>query len=491
LLLTGWSTLFYAFLGLILLYRLLRKYFSRLVAQWTVATLALATNLLFFSTYNVGMAHAYAFFLIALLLRAVDRWYAAPNPRSALWIGLALGLLAATRLPDLLVISIPLFWGLGKGHDISRRGQLFYQKRGQIALALLAGLLAFFPQLLYWKTVSGQWCYYGYQGEKFHWTDPQISNGLFSFQNGWLVYTPVMVLALLGIFHLRRSAPAVFWPLVLLLPPYLYLTYAWWCWQYINGFGSRPMVDLYPVLAFPLASLIAAAGRRLWARWLLGSLLLFFAGLNLFQTEQVKRLVLVSERANRAYYQAVFGKWRGSAAAFAAFETHEIQPDSSQLLRVTTLLFNPMEDSTEENYTQQLPLHSSFAYRCTGEFCQTAVLATTTLDLQPGDWLRASVQAFVRPGEAERNIDKLAKLVVEINPKDGPAYKNMGISITSKIGNPEHILWHGGQAGQWGRADFFLQVPPDYQPGGVLKVYVWNPNGQRIYLDDLRLEHWR
>lgn len=500
LLLAGLSTLFYALLGLILLYRLLRAYFSSGVVQLTIATLALATNLFFFSTYTVGMAHPCAFFLLALLLRAVDRWYRAPGYRDAVWIGAALGLLAATRAPDVVAgVGIVAFWGLctprtggsSQPNGVAGRAQVFWQKRKQLAVAVATGAAAFAPQLLYWKTVSGQWLYYGYQGEKFHWTAPEISNGLFSFQNGWLVYTPVMVLALAGIFWLRRHAAAAFWPLALVLPPYLYITYSWWCWQYINGFGSRPMVDLYPLLAFPLAALVAEALARTWSRLVLGGLLVFCTGLNLFQTVQIDRLVLVSEQGNRAYYQAIFGQWQGSAAAFAAYETGEIQPDSSRFKSIKTLILNPMEDSTDEGYTREIRRNGQFGYRCSGEFCQTGVVATDTADLQPGDWLRASVSAFVRPGEAERRIDNLAKLVVEINSKQRPSYKNKGITISSRIGNPTHILWHGGEAGQWGRAAFFLRVPPDYQPGGVLKVYVWNAHGQRIYLDDLRLERLR
>lgn len=491
LLLAGLSTLCYAFLGLLFLYKTLQKYFSTSVAQITIATLALGTNLFFFSAYTVGMAHPYVFFWLAVLIWATDRWYRTPNCRTAIWVGVALGFITITRAPDALAVLIPVFWGLRNRSDFRTRAHLFWQEKRQLAVTVAAGLATILPQLIYWKILTGQWLYYGYQGEEFHWAQPEITNGLFSFQNGWLIYTPVMALALAGIFWLRRQAPAAFWPTVLLLPPYLYITYSWWCWQYINGFGSRPMVDIYPVLAFPLAALLAAANRARWSRWLLGGLLVFFVGLNLFQTNQTAQLVLLSERGNWAYYRVIFGQWRISPAAFAAFETSEIQPDTTRLHRIKTLIFNRMEDSTDEHYTRKVRLNGHFGYGCTGEFCQTSVVATDTANLQPGDWLRASVNAFVRPGEAERRMDNFAKLVVEINPKAGPAYKNKGITISSKIGNPDNILWHGGQTGQWGQAVFMVQVPPEYQSGGVLKVYVWNAHGQRIYLDDLRVELWQ
>ena len=69
--------------------------------------------------------------------------------------------LGADAVPDLLAISIPLCWGWGKDNRPATRGQLFWQNKGQLAAAAVAGLVALSPQLLYWKTVSGQWLYYG------------------------------------------------------------------------------------------------------------------------------------------------------------------------------------------------------------------------------------------------------------------------------------------------------------------------------------------
>ena len=71
----GLSTLFFALWGIFLLEKALRQHFSSTVSMVATATVALATNLFFFGTYTVGMAHPYLFFLFALLIRATQRWY--------------------------------------------------------------------------------------------------------------------------------------------------------------------------------------------------------------------------------------------------------------------------------------------------------------------------------------------------------------------------------------------------------------------------------
>jgi len=536
-LLAGLSTLFYALWGLYFLEKTLRRFYSKPVVQVTVAVIALATNLFFFSTYTVGMAHPYLFFGWSLLLWVVSLEFEGlkfeslkfeslkfevptrqpelqtlelqtsnsrtSNPQTSnsrtsnfklsnFKLGATLGLITICRVPEVLAVLVPLLWGLGGGgHSLSERLQFLWGKKRAAGATLLAFGLSVLPQLAYWKFVSGQWLFNSYQGERFHWTEPQVLNGLFHYQNGWLIYTPVMALALLGLVWLRRFAAAAFWPVAVLLPLHIYVIYSWWCWQYINGFGSRPMVDLYPLLALPLAATVAVAWQRGWSRWLLAVALLGCTALNLFQTWQTERLILWTERANAAYYAAVFGKTAVTRAAYIALESGQAQPDEARISKVKTLFFNEIADSTEEYHRVRVSHSPPYSFRCTNEFCFTGTVPTDTTDLRPGDWLRVSVWAFMRPDERERRLDYLARLALEINGPDGERVGYGSISVTSKIGNPQHLYWHGGTTGEWGEAAFFLKIPETYRSGGNLKAYVWNGRGQKLYLDDLRLEVWR
>lgn len=467
-LLVGLASPLYALLGLFLLYRTLCVYFSRRIAGWTIAVIALATNLFYFAAINLGMSHPALFFGWSLLIYAAQRYRENPGRRMALLQGAALGIIAIGRPPELIAGLILLFWGSFP--------------RAQAALTFAAFAALALLQLSYWKWVSGQWLLYSYTGEVFHWSKPQILNGLFSYQNGWLVYTPVMVLALAGLWPLRRRIPGAWLSIVLILPLHLYITYAWWCWQYINGFGSRPMVDLYPLLAFPLAALLEWVEPVRWLRLLTAALLLACTALNLHQSWQSAEGLLLSESNHKAFYWAILGQNRVTREAFVAYESKELQPWAPPQ-RLQVLGSDDMESDTSRPLVPEPHHNGRAALACQSEYC--GIVRTPLPPDAAGHWLRAAIWAYVSQATYERRIDRVARLVVDFADAQGQSIKYRSISISSKIGNPENILYSCGKADTWGEAVFFSKIP---QGAATVAVYAWNPNGQKITLDDLLVE---
>jgi hypothetical protein len=477
------SSLFFAILGLFFLYKSLRFYFKEKVSLFAIATIGLGTNLFFFVAYTPGMAHPVAFCLVAYLLLATRRWHENPNLGNGAVLGFTLGLIALVRTQDLIVALVPLLWGIQGLRDIPKRIRLLWTQKSSLWAAFLGFICTLLPQAVYWKFVSGQWWRYGYQGEKFDWAHPHVLDGLFGFQNGWLVYTPVMVLALLGLFRLRQYAPEFLMPLVVLLPLHWFISYSWWCWMYINGFGSRPMVDVYALLTFPLAAWIAGQKRT----WILFPMLLGFVLLNLFQTWQTKQGIFWSERGNWAFYKEIFGQTQGSSRALSAFESGEVQP-MEPLKLVKTLKTHALSLADSAKTVQ---MGGQTAYRCDGEFNRTLEIANDTARLYPGDWLRISVAGFVPDGQSGRSVDHLAKLVIDFSGPDGQVLKYRAINIGTHIGNPNHILWKTRGNGEWGAADFFVMVPMGFDARSRLKSYIWNPNQQEIFVGSLEVGLWR
>lgn len=484
-LLTSFSALFYVLIGLFLVWKSLGHFaFSNTVRLATVLVLALGTNLFYFASYNTGMSHAYLFFLFAVLLYSTVRFYRAPAFKPALGIGIAAGAITLTRVPDAIAVLVPLLWGLEKGH-LAR----LWQYRPYLLAAMVAFLILLLPQALYWKTVSGQWWYDGYVGESFNFAKPHIVGGLLGASNGWLLYTPVMLFALIGLFLLRASAKAARWPLFVLLPIYIYIIYSWWCWNYINGFGSRPMVDIYPLLALPLAAFGQFCTQRRWSATAAGVGALFFIGLNIFQTWQHYKGILWSENGSYAYYRAIWGATQESKKSVVAYQSHESQPDATDWTRLGTLGVAGMEDSTDANFTSQYRFSGRYGYRCQGEYSPGVVVETDTCSFEKGDYLRISTRVFLPPGAAT-NGNEAALLVVEQNIKDGDKVKVRSIKPAT-FTSTNHSIWAGGETNRWAEADFFVQIPPTIFRKGLIKVYVWNPPRQDLVIDDLVVEHWR
>lgn len=483
----GWavafSSVFYAILGLFFVFQLLRYYYSERISLVVTATLGLATNLIFFCSFTLGMAHPIAFCLVAFFLLSTIRWFDKPNVRQAAYLGLTLGLIALVRTQDLLIVLAPLLLGVNSWKSFQQRLGFVWDQKNSLAIAVLAFGLVLVPQSIYWKTVADEWWRYGYQGETFTWLRPHLWQGLFSFQNGWLIYTPVMVFSMLGLFRLRRFAPDWVLPILVFLPPYWYVIYSWWCWQYINGFGSRPMIDTYALLALPLAAWLASTKRL----WVYGILIAFLAGLMSFQMWQFNKGLFWTERGNYAYYRATFGKTKADEAILTAFESNEVQPPAG-LEKVRDLTLLATADTSAKNYTFKAEKSANHVME---EFNLMHNVSNDTAKLVGGDWLRISATAFAPHDAPILSMDDVAKLVIDFSDSRDKLLKYRSIRVVSHLDNPGFSIWRTHGTGKWDEAAFFVMVPAGFDVNSRLKTYIWNPRGQELFVHNIKVEFWK
>ncbi|MEZ4688540.1 MAG: hypothetical protein R3B47_21495 [Bacteroidia bacterium] len=483
----------YALMGLWLLGKALSTMFDELVVAITLLLVALGTQLLFFSTIHQTMAHPGLFALYAALIWASQRWYSLEKTgrrslQYALGIGLFAGFISLIRPTEIICLLIPLGYGLGSRARFSRLKQKWREILAAIAAFALCGL----PQLLYWKFVSGDWLYYSYGDESFDFQNPQIWNGLFSYKNGWLVYSPVMVFALIGMLFMlvkktgkqaKESISAWLIPIILIIPIHIYISYSWWCWNYINGFGSRPMVEAAALLSIPLAVTIAVIMKSRIGEFMValaGSLLI---ALNLFQSWQFQQGILFSEDATRAYYWEIMGTVRLEKADLLAFDTNTFHVDPEGFSLDRQLVFHGFEDSLNAHFVKAPAYEGNLAYRLDaghqyGNF--TAAIVAEEAGLAQDDWLKLSVMAWQQPGF--RPTYEMAMLVVSVNRADS-LICTQSVRINNKIGGPPWDLW-GNKAEQWDEVFFLFQLN-NLQPKDVVKVYCWNPYPHPVYLDNL------
>ena len=297
--------LVYGLLGLWIVRKLLLRFFDDAITAWVVAGVGLGTNFFAYSTYDAAMSHAALFMWQAALLYCTVRWYETFRAKWAVGIGLFLGIAALCRPTEILYVLVPLTWGITSWATLRQRGPLLMEHAGQLALAAASSLAVLSLQLLFWHTTSGQWVLYSYGDEHFDFLRPHIIDGLFSFRKGWLLYTPLAGLMLLGLPAARRIIPAVVAPVLLLLPVLIYVTFSWGEWAYGGGFSARPLVSVYPLLALPLAALLLRA-RQLARPRLLYAVVTLFIVLSLWQTWQYAAGILLYDRNTAELYRRNF-----------------------------------------------------------------------------------------------------------------------------------------------------------------------------------------
>ncbi len=301
----GLSGLLAALLAMIVMRKNLKHFFSEAVTSICLIIIFLGTNVYYYSVYDGSSSHIFSLFLISLLINLTFTWYKKPSILISVLFGLVAGWIVLIRPINLVFCIFPLMYGLSS----FKMTLNFWKKQWiKILLIIFFAFLIWVPQLLYWKYATGHYLFFSYTGETFFWLQPEIIRGFFSYRNGWLVYTPIMALALIGLFFLYRNQRKLFYPVTAIFILNTYIVYCWWCWWY-NGFGSRAMVDSYAFLVFPIGALLA------WMmnvkKILISFTILIISALiylNIFQSWQKYRGIIHWDGMSKELYWAHFLK---------------------------------------------------------------------------------------------------------------------------------------------------------------------------------------
>jgi hypothetical protein len=133
--------------------------------------------------------------------------------------------------------------------------------------------------------------------------------GLFGFQKGWFVYSPLMLLIFPGIYFMNKRVPELKWSVIIVTLLYVYITLCWWNWWYGGSFGQKSLIPLYAMLAVPIACFISKALVKSAAtKYSLIAAVTFFILLNIFQTYQYEYGALHGDAMNSSLYFKQFGK---------------------------------------------------------------------------------------------------------------------------------------------------------------------------------------
>lgn len=252
------ATSAYMSAGLFLLGHVLAKRYSAPTTWLTLVALIFGTTLYFYTVHEGGMSHAYSFFLITWAVHLTHRMLDAPRWDRLLGLFACVGIITLIRPLNGVVVLFIVFAGDSPGRAFRARLEWLrnHPLISALGVLLVAGIWA--PQLFYWKMQTGSWFIftYGKKNESFDFTDPHLIETLFSFQNGWFTYTPLMLFAWgMLLFQAWRGmdnarVSLAIWAFV------WYIYASWWCWWLGSAFGYRGFLELYALFAIPLAALL-------------------------------------------------------------------------------------------------------------------------------------------------------------------------------------------------------------------------------------------
>src|SRR5579872_690515 len=240
------------FLGLLLSFRLARKYFSE---RWAfLATLGIwfASSLLVYMYFNPSWSHAPSAFIVALFLWYWDRTRATRTLSQWLLLGLIAGLMLDVYYPNalfLLVVLVELAVTTARilGSRLSSKTREFWALVLGSSVFAAALVLAFLPTLVSRWIIYGSPFSTGYtEVGVWHLTNPLLGQVLFSSDHGLFSWTPILLFATAGLLFVVRRDRVLGWAVVLSALAFYFLIATYPDWDGISSYGNRFFVSLTP-----------------------------------------------------------------------------------------------------------------------------------------------------------------------------------------------------------------------------------------------------
>lgn len=301
------SCLFYTVVAVLAFQRMLKYFFNDKTVAWLLIFVLFGTNFFTNAIFDPAYTHTFAFAFLSLLILTTLNFHRNPTVKNGIFLGTTLAILGLIRLPDLLFGLIPVFWNIKQYGSFWKKIRFFLVEKWKPTLFVVLSFLALMSlQFLFWKKVSGEYIMNSYAnnpGEGFDWLAPYTHKFLFHFKKGWFIYTPMAIIGMLGFIKMwkkGRNEKII----VISFLIFLYVASSWTTWWYAGSFSQRAMIDIYPLMAIALGTLLSIKKIRKGLLITLGILTVF----NQFQAWQYNKRILSREQMTKAYYFSTFGQ---------------------------------------------------------------------------------------------------------------------------------------------------------------------------------------
>jgi hypothetical protein len=460
-------------LGLFFLRKVLLNYFTDTTVAITLGLIVLGTNYLEYAAISNAMTHGTLFGWYCMLIYLSIQLHKNPNTWLAMGAGLICGLIALTRPTEAISILIPLLWGsdLLSKNGIQERFLWWKNRFGLLVLMGICSILIGSIQMIYWKYVSGEWIVYSYQDQGFSWLKPHIWKGLFSYNNGWLPYSPVMIFALIGFIPLYRKSRKIWMVPAFYSALFIYIAFAWDIWWYGGSLGQRTMVQIYPLLAFPLAAFLQTISKTKWVKYPIYLIMIICIYISMWWVHQAHRggMFLTGQMTKR-YYWRILGTWEMKDDNTKYLDTKDVykgNPTNAQLIYE-----NKLNDGAVYTDCSLPQIEGS------GSFCMTKDIKNSpifSIPLNPGKakWLRAT--ATFQAGIKEWSHYTMTQFHMRAMKADQPV-KERFIRV--------HRLLHDGQL-----KDIHQDFKLPKEEFDRVEIYFWHaPEDKEIRVGNIRVE---
>ncbi|MDB9932615.1 MAG: hypothetical protein P8N07_01465 [Flavobacteriales bacterium] len=467
----------YTIIGLIYLRKILNHYLPDKITAAVILIVVFATNYSHHLTLKNLETVNVLFMFVCLIIWNTIRWHQDFKIKNLIAIGSFITLMAMVKPSEIMIVFVPLLWGVFSKKTFYEKLNIIKQYRVQFVVAIVCCLLLALPQMTYWFVRTGHLFYDSYKnpGVGLDVFSPYLIQSLFSYKKGWLIYTPVMILAVVGLFHLWINLKTERLALLVYFLIAFYIIISWTEWWYGAGFSNRPLITVYPILAIAMGFLLLKISKSKF--WIKTSVVVFvFVAMffNQFQWWQLRAGILEPYRTTKEYYWASFlatsvtQEDKEKLSLYRDFDGNQTFNDieNYELIKTVSLDF---EDSNEENVKTDSTNNKFAKLSPEIEYSKTIEIPYRELTSKDHLWVRVSVDC-----KLQREDSKKPVVVISMERKNG-AYGYTGKEIKEAS-----VTWSNFQ--------FDYLTPPIREGKDKLKVFVWNMEKSNFDMDNLKIE---
>lgn len=477
----------YTLIGIYFFFKVLRHFFDDKVALIVLFATVIGTNYLLQNTMfsQNPMTQNSLFTCYTIIIWLTIKWHQKGGLKTIIYLGLLCGVATLIRPTELVCFFIPLLWGVWNKESFKAKVSLLKKNYKQILIFSFLALCIVSLQLIYFKTYTGSFFYSEYSGNNGEGLDmfpPHTVNLLFSFRKGWLIYTPIMIFALIGFRALYKRNRPLFWPFAVYFLINLWFVSSWSNWWYAGSFSQRALIPSYVVLGITLGYfLVSVKEQSIVVKSSVAILITLLVGLNLFQTNQYRLGILHPDRMTKAYYFETFGSLDKDVEAqkLLLFDRDQayINKEIDSSYRFIQEFNQDFESISNPDFTSKNCRSGEKGEILSMEnpYSQSISKKYSEITSKEHVWLHISAWVY---SEVE-NKDQQFYIVTHADHK-GKVYQYE--TLDSKTANIP--------IGKWTEISFNYLSPPIRRSYNEIKANIWFREGKGIIVDDLKMEVW-
>jgi len=320
-------------------------------------------------------------------------------------------------------------------------------------------------------------------GRSFNFVPFNLNLLLFSIQNGWIVYTPLVVFAFIGFYWFAAEEEWWLYPALLYMVGSLFFAGGESRTIFDHSLGNPLMVGTYAVLALPLGFLVLKIrhyGRLSRIFMIIVSVLLI--SLNLLQTWQLRQSILVPGRMTGHYYFAIFGKVKTSAEMNTMIlpVMKYVSDTIPTELRMDCKTLKMIDFETDQaDFGESLRKdhvhagHHSLLLNSGKRFSPGLSVPIREITQQDSSWISAA--GYFRY-HCPSSVNKAFLVITCV--RNGVPYKYKTMDLTDK----QYFK------NQWNQVKMTYLIPFKVDPNDLIQVYFMNYGDEDLWVDDFRID---